>query len=59
MEVGPECKGNAGECQENVREWVQCASGMQGNNGNVWEWVQRARGMQGNAGECIGVQSAM
>ena len=41
MEVGPKCQVNAGERQGNVREWVQCASGMQGNEGeyqgNVWE----------------------
>ena len=58
MEVGPKCQGNGGECQGNVREWVQCASGLQGNagkyQGNVWEWVQSARG-RGMPGERNGV----
>ena len=41
-----ECRGmqrNTGECQGNVREWVQSARGMLGNagecQGNVREWV--------------------
>ena len=66
MGMGAKCKRNQGnargtygsrcsdrEMQGNVREWVQYASGTQGNageyQGNVWERVQSARRMQGNA----------
>ena len=41
-------KGNAGECQGNVREWRQSARGMQGKAG-------KCRGMQGNAIGNMGV----
>ena len=46
-----ECRvmqGNAGECQGNVRELVQCARGMQGMPGERMEVGQKG---QGNAGE--------
>ena len=56
-------KGNTGEFQGNVWEWVQCARGMLGNagecQGNVLQWVQTARGMHGKGrrmpGEHMGV----
>ena len=51
-------KGNAKECQGNVRKRMQIARGMQGNagecQGNVGSGCKvtgECRGMQGNAGK--------
>ena len=52
-------KGNAGECQGNVREWRQSARGMQGNAGKYREMpgerMKVGAKCQGNAGECRGM----
>ena len=48
--VGVKCQGNAGECQGNVRYWVQSARGMQGS---VCVGAKSPR-MQGNAQEYQG-----
>ena len=54
-------KGNAGECQGNVREWRQSARGTQGNVGEYREMPgermgvgAKCQGNAGNAGECQG-----
>ena len=57
--VGASARGmqeNAGECQENVREWVQSARGMLENAGGCRRMPEECTGVnamhQGNAGEC-------
>ena len=51
-------KGNAGECQGNVREWRQSARGTQVNEGEYrgmpGERIEVGAKCQGNAGECQG-----
>ena len=54
-------KENAGECQGNIREWRQSASGTQGNAGEYREMPvecmgvgAKSQGNAGNAGECHG-----
>ena len=64
--VGAMCKGNLGECQGNVWEWVQSARGMEGNPmrmyGSGYKLPGECMGMgvgakcPGNAGECRGMQ---
>ena len=53
-------KGNAGECQGNVREWRQSARGMQGNAVEYRGLHVNARGTYGSGckvpGECWGMQ---
>ena len=52
-------KGNAGECQGNIRVWMQSAWGTQGNSreyrGMPGECMEMGAKCQGNAGECRGM----
>ena len=52
-------KGDAGQCQVKVREWMQSARGMQGNaeeyRGMPGERMGVGAKCQGNAGECRGM----
>ena len=49
-------RGNAGECQGNIREWVQYARGMQGNAKGMYRSGYKVPGeCRGMPGERIGV----
>ena len=56
LQIARGMQGNAGECQGNVREWVQSARGMWGMQGNARETYRseckvpgECRGMTGES----------